>query len=111
MYVHFFNNDSVVTNEINNHNADVVRNDTHDHEKEMASDVDVVVNGTSGTIDHMTNLAPYVHVVTIVSVITFSSIAKLASTGNTIILQKDWIVVIADNDLDLLASGFDKISI
>ena len=42
--------------------------------------------------------------VTIVVVIGFSSIARLASSGTVIILQKDWIVVISDNDTDYLAS-------
>jgi len=40
---------------------------------------------------------------TIVGVITFSSVARLASSGTVIILQKDWIVVISDNDTDYLA--------
>jgi len=40
---------------------------------------------------------------TIVGVITFSSIARLASSGTVIILQKDWIVVISENDTDYLA--------
>ena len=43
-------------------------------------------------------------IATIVGVITFSSVARLASSGTVIILQKDWIVVIADNDTDYLAS-------
>ena len=43
-------------------------------------------------------------ILTIICVITFSSIAKLASSGTVIILQKDWIVVIADNNTDYLAS-------
>ena len=42
--------------------------------------------------------------VTIIVVIAFSSIARLASSGTVIILQKDWIVVISDNDTDYLAS-------
>ena len=41
---------------------------------------------------------------TIVGVISFSSVARLASSGTVIILQKDWIVVISDNDTDYLAS-------
>jgi len=41
--------------------------------------------------------------VTIIVVIAFSSIARLASSGTVIILQKDWIVVISDNDTDYLA--------
>ena len=41
---------------------------------------------------------------TIVGVIAFSSVARLASSGTVIILQKDWIVVISDNDTDYLAS-------
>merc|ERR1712241_1049468 len=41
--------------------------------------------------------------VTVVVVIGFSSIARLASSGTVIILQKDWIVVISDNDTDYLA--------
>ena len=41
---------------------------------------------------------------TIVGVIAFSSIARLASSGTVIILQKDWIVVISENDTDYLAS-------
>ena len=41
---------------------------------------------------------------TIVGVILFSSIARLASSGTVIILQKDWIVVISENDTDYLAS-------
>jgi len=40
---------------------------------------------------------------TIVGVISFSSVARLASSGTVIILQKDWIVVISDNDTDYLA--------
>jgi hypothetical protein len=43
-------------------------------------------------------------IATIIGVITFSSIARLSSSGTVIILQKDWIVVIADNDTDYLAS-------
>ena len=43
---------------------------------------------------------------TIVGVITFSSVARLASSGTVIILQKDWIVVISDNDTDYLASMY-----
>lgn len=43
---------------------------------------------------------------TIVGVITFSSVARLASSGTVIILQKDWIVVISDNDTDYLASTY-----
>ena len=46
---------------------------------------------------------------TIVGVIAFSSIARLASSGTVIILQKDWIVVIADNDTDYLASMLNRI--
>ena len=42
--------------------------------------------------------------VTIIVVIAFSSIARLASSGTVIILQKDWIVVISDNNTDYLAS-------
>merc|ERR1712241_653366 len=41
--------------------------------------------------------------VTVVVVIGFSSVARLASSGTVIILQKDWIVVISDNDTDYLA--------
>lgn len=41
--------------------------------------------------------------VTIVAVIVFSSVARLATTGTNIIMQKDWIVVIAGNDRDMLA--------
>ena len=43
-------------------------------------------------------------IATIVGVISISSIARLASSGTVIILQKDWVVVIADNDTDYLAS-------
>ena len=43
---------------------------------------------------------------TIVGVIAFSSVARLASSGTVIILQKDWIVVISDNDTDYLASKY-----
>ena len=42
--------------------------------------------------------------ITIIGVIFFSSVARLASSGTVIILQKDWIVVISDNDTDYLAS-------
>merc|ERR1719486_866778 len=41
--------------------------------------------------------------VTIVVVIGFSSVARLASSGTVIILQKDWIVVISENDTNYLA--------
>jgi len=38
-----------------------------------------------------------------ISAILFASIARLASSGVNIIIQKDWIVVIAENDTDRLA--------
>merc|ERR1719219_1275176 len=38
-----------------------------------------------------------------ISSIIFASIARLASSGVNIIIQKDWIVVIAENDTDRLA--------
>jgi len=38
-----------------------------------------------------------------VGAIILASIARLASSGTNIIIQKDWIVVIAGNDTDLLA--------
>merc|ERR1711915_904898 len=38
-----------------------------------------------------------------VGAIILASIARLASSGTNIIIQKDWIVVIAGNDADLLA--------
>ena len=47
----------------------------------------------------------FISTATIVTVILFSSLAMLASTGTNIILQKDWIVVITDNDTDMLASN------
>ena len=41
---------------------------------------------------------------TVAVVIAFSSASKLASTGTTIVVQKDWLVVICDGDLDRLAA-------
>eukprot|EP00095_Tigriopus_kingsejongensis_P004583 snap_masked-scaffold715_size107919-processed-gene-0.5 protein:Tk04583 transcript:snap_masked-scaffold715_size107919-processed-gene-0.5-mRNA-1 annotation:"putative ferroportin" len=46
----------------------------------------------------------WMRIVAIVTVIGFSAVAKLASTGNVIILQKDWIVVITGNDTHQLAN-------
>ena len=42
---------------------------------------------------------------TIVVVILFSSIARLASSGNSIILERDWIVVISADKSELLAGN------
>merc|ERR1712110_106667 len=50
--------------------------------------------------------AEYLEVATVlvsISSILFASLARLASSGVNIIIQKDWIVVIADNDTDRLA--------
>merc|ERR1719229_636776 len=41
---------------------------------------------------------------TVAVVIAFSSASKLASTGTTIVVQKDWLVVICDGNLDRLAA-------
>ena len=49
--------------------------------------------------------------ITIIGVIFFSSVARLASSGTVIILQKDWIVVISDNDTDYLASMQSKLQL
>lgn len=50
------------------------------------------------------NPEEWMRLTTICLVIGFSAVAKLASTGNVIILQKDWIVVITGNDTHMLAS-------
>ena len=65
-------------------------------------------NTTNEPVSALSNLPSFetAKLVTIIGVITFSSIARLASSGTVIILQKDWIVVIADNDTDYLASMF-----
>lgn len=39
-------------------------------------------------------------------IILIATIAQLASTGNTIAVEKDWIVEICGTDTDLLASKF-----
>ena len=41
-----------------------------------------------------------------VTSITISAMARLASAGTVILIQKDWIVVIADGDNDKLAGTF-----
>ena len=45
-----------------------------------------------------------------ISIILFSSIARLASAGTVIILQRDWVVVITNGDSDMLASKIVIIS-
>lgn len=50
------------------------------------------------------NPEEWMRLTTICLVIGFSAVAKLASTGNVIILQKDWIVVITGNDTHMLAN-------
>ena len=52
------------------------------------------------------NLEKSLALITSMSVIGFSSIGRLASAGTVIILQRDWIVVIADGNTDMLASKF-----
>eukprot|EP00094_Tigriopus_californicus_P010640 TCALIF_10264-PA protein Name:"Similar to SLC40A1 Solute carrier family 40 member 1 (Homo sapiens)" AED:0.13 eAED:0.13 QI:0/0/0/0.85/1/1/7/0/485 len=53
---------------------------------------------------HRENPEEWMRLATICLVIGFSAVAKLASTGNVIILQKDWIVVITGNDTHMLAN-------
>lgn len=47
--------------------------------------------------------------ITIGGVIFLSMMARLASRGTNIVMEKDWMVVIADGDKDLLAGKFDPI--
>ena len=80
------------------------------------ADIATLVNGDNDpSIDdkledlfHLPSLSTAKYI-TIVGVIFFSSVARLASSGTVIILQKDWIVVISDNDTDYLASMQSKL--
>ena len=42
--------------------------------------------------------------------VALSALASLASSGSAIVLQKDWVVVVADKDADRLASELKKIA-
>ena len=55
-------------------------------------------------LSHVDTLSTIWSPVTVAVVIAFSSASKLASTGTTIVVQKDWLVVICDGDLDRLAA-------
>ena len=55
-------------------------------------------------LSHSDTLPAFWNTVTVTVVIAFSSASKLASTGTTIVVQKDWLVVICDGDLDRLAA-------
>ena len=55
-------------------------------------------------LSHSDSLSTIWNPVTVTVVIAFSSASKLASTGTTIVVQKDWLVVICDGDLDRLAA-------
>ena len=56
-----------------------------------------------GVFNREDNGSSFHELCTIVSVIALSSVAKVASAGTVIILQKDWIVVICKENTDQLA--------
>jgi len=89
----------------------VAKDEKHLPEEDVNEDSEIIADDdlskeTSPTQQTQLISIPYLETAkfaTIVGVITFSSVARLASSGTVIILQKDWIVVISDNDTDYLA--------
>ncbi len=72
---------------------------------DAAGDDDSLLLGDVGEATEETEplLPAWSYYATIVSVIILSAVATLASNGTVIVLQKDWIVVIAGNDTEFLA--------
>jgi iron-regulated transporter 1 len=80
----------------------VMLNETYKEDPELFGDYNTTTDDPASTLSNLPSFET-AKLVTIIGVIMFSSIARLASSGTVIILQKDWIVVIADNDTDYLA--------